>query len=183
MNRLIPLFLFLLPACATFDQMVSSSGSTKDVASSQFERIKALSGTWTGEGKHGNEIMPVEVRYRLTAGGSVVEETLFPGSEHEMVTMYHLDNGRVMLTHYCVAGNQPSMAARTADGGAGGSIATIRFDFAGATNMASPGDGHMHEVEMTFEGQDKLTTTWTYWKDEKADHQMRMELSRKPAGA
>jgi len=33
--------------------------------------------------------------------------------EHEsMVTMYHLDKGRVMMTHYCSAQNQPRMQAR-----------------------------------------------------------------------
>ncbi|MCK7511304.1 MAG: hypothetical protein MZV70_49445 [Desulfobacterales bacterium] len=51
----------------------------------------------------------VSVTYRITANGSVVLETLFPGTDHEMLTLYHLDNDRLGLTHYCAMGNQPRM--------------------------------------------------------------------------
>ena len=78
-----------------------------------FDRLKSLEGTWTGrsgwdEGadKGAGE---VTVIYKVTAAGSAVQETLFPGTPHEMVTMYHMDGADLMLTHYCAAGNQPRM--------------------------------------------------------------------------
>ena len=52
--------------------------------------------------------------FRVTAGGSAVEETVFPGTEQEMVTLYFVRDGRLQLTHYCMAGNQPHMLAQPA---------------------------------------------------------------------
>ncbi len=31
--------------------------------------------------------------------------------EHGMITIFHMDNARVLMTHYCGAGNQPRMQA------------------------------------------------------------------------
>ena len=50
--------------------------------------------------------------YRVTAAGSAVMEVLFPGTDHEMVTVYHQDGDDLILTHYCAAGNQPRMKCR-----------------------------------------------------------------------
>jgi hypothetical protein len=45
--------------------------------------------------------MPVRVEYRVTGAGSAVVETLFPGTPHEMVTVYHARKGVLCMTHYC----------------------------------------------------------------------------------
>jgi len=95
-----------------------------------------------------------------------------------MVTMYHLDGDRLMLEHYCVAGNQPRMVAAS-EGATGGSIETIRFEFAGASNLASTNDGHMHQMEMTIDGKNHLMTHWTYFQDGKAGHEATFDLKRK----
>lgn len=50
----------------------------------------------------------VRTTYKLVAGDSAIEETLSHGN---MVTMYHPDGNSLMLTHYCVAQNQPRMRA------------------------------------------------------------------------
>src|SRR5262245_10645743 len=58
-----------------------------------FTRLKALAGEWNcaaHEPGHGGD-KPLKINYRVTANGSAVMETLFPGTDHEMVTMYHLD--------------------------------------------------------------------------------------------
>src|SRR6185369_11800489 len=54
-----------------------------------FERMKQLVGTWEGTSDMGKEGEKVRVEYRLTAGGSALVETLFPGSGEEMVSVYH----------------------------------------------------------------------------------------------
>ena len=46
---------------------------------------------------------------RTTGGGSAVTETLFPGTAHEMMSVYHMDGDDLVLTHYCAGGNQPRM--------------------------------------------------------------------------
>ena len=169
--------LAFLPACSAL-QSASTKRSDAEVAQARFERLKSLAGEWTGPGPEEMHGAPMEVRYRVTAAGNAVEETLMPGSDHEMVTMYHLDGGKLMLTHYCAVGNQPRMVAA-----ADGNLETIHFEFAGASNLASPNAGHMHEMVMTMEGKDRLKTRWTYYEDGKPGHVGAFDLTRKSGGA
>jgi hypothetical protein len=174
MNRFVICTSLLFAACAS-----SGDGGHHrpgpGAAERQFAMIKSLEGTWAGKAAHeGGESFPVEVRYRVTAAGSAVEETLFPGTEHEMVTLYHLDGDRLMLTHYCSAGNQPTMVAEKA----AEDSKTIRFRFLRATNMRSSADAHMHQAEMTLEGE-RLRSQWTMFQDGRPTEEARFELTRK----
>jgi hypothetical protein len=175
-TALIPLFV-LAAACSTVRESLGTHHTDAQTSKTCFERIKSLSGDWTGPGGEMTNGAPIEVRYRVTAGGSTVEETLFPGTDHEMVTMYHLDGDKLVLTHYCVAGNQPHMVARTCS--TSGDKTIIRFGFDGATNMASNTAGHMHEAEMTIQGHDHLTSHWTYFENGKPGHDATFDLTRK----
>src|SRR5690242_6473548 len=78
---------------------------------SRLDVMKRLAGDWIQVGPDGKASDQVVATYRVTAGGSAVEETLFAGTPHEMVTVYHMDGDDLVLTHYCVAGNQPHMKA------------------------------------------------------------------------
>lgn len=171
--------LVLSSACATTTSSAREASGDVAVAKAQFERIKSLAGEWTGTYGEPGQTLPAEIRYRVTGGGSAVEETMAPGTEFEMVTLYHLDGGRLMLTHYCAAGNQPRMVARPA--AAGGEHATIRFDFLDATNLASSMVGHMHQVEIEFDGANHMESRWTYFKDGKPGEQAHFDLARKKA--
>src|SRR3989304_768334 len=53
---------------------------------------------------------------KSTDGGSAILETLFPGTPHEMVSVYYDDGGKLGMTHYCMLGNQPQMTLKKADG-------------------------------------------------------------------
>ena len=61
----------------------------------------------------------------------------------------------MLLTHYCMEGNQPRMRAREAKGS--------RFDFAydGGTNIDSRRDRHMHSASLELVGTDEIRTQWT----------------------
>jgi hypothetical protein len=177
----IPVLLFLValaPACASTEQAESSNPAHAELAKSRFERIKSLAGDWSGAAPADMPAGPMEVRYRVTSGGNTVEETIMPGTDHEMVTMYYLDAGKLVLTHYCVVGNQPHMVASDEATSTGGSE-TIRFEYAGASNMASPNAGHMHQLEMTIEGKDKVKSHWTFYDGGKPSHEATFELTRK----
>jgi hypothetical protein len=149
------------------------AGEKQSVARQQLERLKSLAGTWTGKAAAGGG--PGEdttVVWRVTSGGNAAMETIDPGSSHEMVTLYHLDGDKLLLTHYCAAGNQPTMrAARSANPDA------IAFDFVRGSNM-KPGDMHMHSARIAFPGQDRIDSQWTSWKDGKPAGTMRFELAR-----
>jgi len=84
-------------ALVLFGAVLAARGLTDSGAKpapAAFERFKALAGEWVsaedGEmAKRGDLV----ARYAVTAGGSAVVETIFPGQAHEMVTVTHADGG------------------------------------------------------------------------------------------
>ena len=69
---------------------------------------------------------------KVTAAGSAVHETIFPGTGHEMVSMYHADGKDLIMTHYCALGNQPRMKL---DPKSSVDKGEFRFKFAGGSNI------------------------------------------------
>lgn len=127
-----------------------------------FARLKSLVGHWE-EQKAGENKSTLDVE--LTAGGTTVLEKFHmidQGKPVEMITMYYLDGGQVKLTHYCMAGNQPTMRGTYA-----AETKTLTFDFAKATNLKSANDGHMHHAVYKFIDNDHFQTTWTFQRDQK----------------
>lgn len=143
-------------------------------AASAFDRLKALAGEWIDtDGAFGMKGQ-VAVTYRVTGAGSAVVETLFAGTPHEMVTVYHRDGNDLVLTHYCAAGNQPRMRAKTADGN------RLVFQFDGGTNLDPAKDGHMHDGWIEFVGADEVRAQWNGWtKGKPSEHSPRFQLARR----
>jgi hypothetical protein len=98
------------------------------------------------------------VTYKVVSGGSAVRETIAPGTPYEMITMYHLDNGKLTATHYCAAGNQPRMQATVCACDA--SHKECSFKFLDGTNMDASKDNFMGNQDYTFTGPDTLTIKW-----------------------
>jgi hypothetical protein len=138
------------------------------------ERFTKLAGEWVGKGKHGDMEHEIRVVYKVTAGGSAVVETIAPGSAHEMVTVIHPDGDALLLTHYCMLGNQPHMKATPKAGDK-----TIAFEFVKATNLKSDKDMYMRSATFTFVDNDTLKTEWTHYKDGKESGKGNFELKRK----
>jgi hypothetical protein len=144
--------------------LTAGAGETSPAADA-FARIKTLAGTWTGEAKpfETDETFPVTHEFRVSANASVVMETMSPGTEHEMINMYHLDGDDLVLTHYCAAGNQPTMrlAGVSEDG------RTLRFEFTGGSNLDPAVDDHIHEASLTLVDDDTLEESWVGYADGK----------------
>jgi len=137
-----------------------------------FEKMKSLAGEWRGTTKEG---MSVRVTFVLTADGSALMERLEPGTESPMVSMYHPDGSRVMMTHYCASHNQPRMRAEASEA----DPKTLVFNFVDITNLASPDDAHMRHLVVGFEDQDHFTQEWTYkTKDEESVEVFRYERKK-----
>ncbi len=143
-------------------------------AASALDRLKALAGEWVDvDGTMGMKDQ-VAVTYRVTGAGSAVVETDFPGTAHEMVTVYHRDGDDLVLTHYCAAGNQPRMRAKKVAGD------VISFDFDGGTNLDPAKDLHMHSLRIELVSPDELRAEWTSWAGGKpGDHVAKFHLKRK----
>jgi hypothetical protein len=148
----------------------SMAAQAADATTARFDKLKALAGDWTKSDGDGT----VEASYRVTAGGTAVMETLFPGTPNEMVTVFTVDKGDLVLTHYCAAGNQPRMKAVK-----GGDANAIEFKFDGGGNIKSPKDGHMHEASFAFKDADHLTSTWQFYTDGKPGELKEINLVRK----
>ncbi|MEY2808009.1 MAG: hypothetical protein RIR65_2426 [Planctomycetota bacterium] len=175
---LFAIVMALAPACRSTASNQGQATVDARVATAVFERLKALEGDWSGTATMGDESFAVETRWRSTGGGSAVVETLFVGTPHEMVTMYHLDGPRLMLTHYCAARNQPRMVASAATAPADAGF-EASFTFLDCTNLESPGAMHMHDAWMAMDASGVLRSRWTAWLAGKPDHDAAFELRRK----
>ena len=138
------------------------------------ERFKTLAGEWVAA-EDGDMVKKGDLvaRYAVTASGSAVVETVFPGSEHEMVTVYHADGPDLVLTHYCMEGNQPRMRARGAQG------SRIAFAYDGGTNIDPKRDRHMHSATFDLVGADEIRSEWSELAEGKPVFVARMHLVRK----
>jgi hypothetical protein len=167
----------LCAACQSTSMSVAPDSIEGRIAQQQFDLIKSLAGTWTTTSTM--EEMPgtLEVRYRVVSGGSAVEEDFMPGHQHEMISMYHMDNGRLMMTHYCAVGNQPRMVAEPCTE-LDKDCPMIRFRLRDATNVASANDGRMGEMDMTIVDKDTFSAKWTFFQDGKADHSAKFRWTR-----
>ena len=111
--------------------------------------------------------------YHVTAAGSAVVEVLFPGTDHEMVTVYYQDGDDLLLTHYCAAGNQPRMKCR-----AGSDPNQLAFEFVDATNMRSMRDRHMHASMLTIVDQRHIQAKWQGYADGQPAEAVTFDLVR-----
>jgi hypothetical protein len=138
------------------------------------DRFKALAGDWVAA--EDNEMVKkgdLVARYSVTAAGSAVVETIFPGSPHEMVTVYHADGGDLVLTHYCMEGNQPRMRARNPKG------SRFEFVFDGGTNIDPKRSRHMNSAWFELAGPDEIRAEWTELADGKPVLVVKSHLVRK----
>ena len=124
------------------------------------EKMKKLAGTWLVADEDGKPTDRVASIIKVTAGGSAVHETLFPGQPLEMVSIYTVDGSDLIMTHYCVLGNQPRMKADPKS-----PPSQIVFRFAGGTNLNPAKDKHMHEAVLTFRGDDRIEVKGTGWEN------------------
>jgi hypothetical protein len=118
--------------------------------SPEFERMKTLVGSWAGKVDMGQGPIDVNIEYRLVAGGTVLEERSAPGTPMEMVTMFYDKAGKLALTHYCVFGNRPEMAMKSAD------AKSITFDFDSCCAIDTKKESHMHGMTIQFEDSDTI---------------------------
>jgi hypothetical protein len=147
-------------------------GGTPYSGSKEYERMKQLIGVWGGTSNMGKEGQPVRVEYRLTAGGSAIVETLFPGTPEEMVSVYHDRKGKLAMTHYCMLQNQPSMKLQKA------SVDTLDFTFTKGNGINSKKDPHMHALTISFVDKDHIVQNWTLFEEGKEKGVTKLNLSR-----
>ncbi len=125
-------------------------------AHKSFDLLKGMQGEWAGKNQQGQ---PIQVTFRVTAGGSAlmseIHEHGMDGGPENMITMFHMDGDRLIMTHYCGAGNQPRMKVVAAD------AKSVSFEFFDGTNIG-PGDGHMQQVTFREPDADHHVEEWVF---------------------
>lgn len=143
-------------------------------AKTAFEKLKKLEGKWVGKATMEGATMDSDSTYKLTGNGTALVETLAPGSTFEMVTVFHMDGDNLILTHYCGAGNQPTMKWKPSTKGP----EWIEFDFLRGTNMKNS-DSHMHSLSFRWISDDHVEAHWVYFDKGKAVGNIDFDMTRK----
>ena len=143
-------------------------------ASRDLERIKHMAGRWEGTATHAEGAVPepASVEYQVTSGGSAVVETLFPGTPHEMVSMYHDVNGTLAMTHYCMLGNQPQLGLTKSDAG------HLALSLIPSPGIDPGTDQHMHSLDIVWRDADHVTQTWTGYEHGAPKDSTTIQLAR-----
>jgi hypothetical protein len=156
------------------------AGSPESVvydASSAFEFLKTLAGTWERSG-HGHEHGGKSKlnTFRVSSGGSSVVETIFPGEDDEMITVYHMNGPDLLLTHYCSLQNAPVMKFVKSD-----QPGEIKFAFEGGTNFDPKSDMHVHAGTYRVKDANTIEADFVVFNDGKENAKMTSLLKRKQA--
>lgn len=133
---------------------LSTAAFAQSDAQKSFDQMKSLAGTWQGT----FEGTPTHVTLRVTSmGNAIIHEMNGVGKPDDPISMINLDGARLLMTHYCDAGNQPRFTATSSPDGK-----TITFDFLDATNLLPTQDGHMQHVVFHIIDADHHTELWQF---------------------
>jgi hypothetical protein len=91
--------------------------------------------------------------FKLIGRGSTVQEDLLPGTERQMVTMYHCKDApcsAVKATHYCAKQNQPEFLASLDS-----TAVKLVFECDMSTELCQSWDDHIHRIthELSEDGR------------------------------
>jgi len=119
-------------------------------AQKSFDKLKTLAGSWEGrfEGK------PLQVSLRVTSMGNALMHEMKGDGPEDPITMFNVDGERLLLTHYCDAGNRPRMVGKVSPDGK-----TVEFEFLDVSGSTQY--GHMQHVVFNFIDSDH-TEKWEF---------------------
>ncbi len=130
---------------------LSSAAFAQSDAQKSFDKLKTLAGSWLGT----YDADPLHVSLRVTSmGNALIDEMKSSGPENP-ITMFNPEWDRLLLTHYCDAGNRPRMIGKIAPDGK-----TVEFDFLDVAGSTQP--GHMRHRTFNIIDANHHTEDWTY---------------------
>lgn len=147
--------------CVLIAATAFASEAVQPDAQKSFDQLKTLAGSWEGQVSTVPQQADIEgklmqVSLRVTSmGHALMHEVTGAGRPDDPITMLYLDGDRLLLTHYCDAGNRPRMVGKMSPDGR-----TVEFDFldvAGSTQY-----GHMHHAVFTLIDANHHIEDWTY---------------------
>lgn len=146
---------------------LSTAALAQSDAQRSFDTMKTLAGTWKGPvsvdpPEKAMDADPMLISLRVTSrGNAIVHEMKDPSKPDDPtkyddpITMFYVDNDRLLLTHYCDAGNRPRMSGKVSPDGK-----KVEFDFVDLSG--SNQYGHMYHALFTIVDANHHTEDWTY---------------------
>ncbi|MCB0324654.1 MAG: hypothetical protein KDD69_13825 [Bdellovibrionales bacterium] len=161
-NKLLPFlhfvvvfFLFTASTVVADNDKSQAPTPPPDNSSAELKRIKALEGRWKSTtSMFGKENEEVFTEYKITAGGSAVVETIFPGTPNEMVSVYYdNDEGKLAMTHYCMMRNRPHFTLVES------SDDVLKLDVTKVEGVKSDDAPSMGAITLNFKDQNHFSST------------------------
>ncbi len=126
-----------------------------------FTKLTTLVGDW--EGKTASD-KTVKVSYKLIANKTVLTENWDMGNSRTAMTVYHLDDKKLIATHYCPWGNQPRLELISNN-----DEQKFSFVFVSATNLPDKNLTHQHQFDIKIESSDNFWRSETYFENGKME--------------
>lgn len=168
--------LFSLSTLAFAQTEAQKQAQPQTDAQKAFTLMKSLAGTWQGKPTMEpplpakSEEVPglMQVSLRVTSRGNALVHEMTgkdkPGpadtNNDDPITTFYLDGDRLLLTHYCDAGNRPRMVGKLSPDGK-----TIEFDFLDITGKSL--NHHMQHAVFKFIDANHHTEDWTFQMGDK----------------
>jgi hypothetical protein len=131
--------------------MPTAFGPQSD-AQKAFEKMKTLAGSWEGSIMG----MSTQITIRVTSSGNaLLHEATGPGRPDNPITMFYVEGDRLLLTHYCDAGNRPRMVGKISPDGK-----AVEFDFLDVSGRTER--GMMNHMVFTMIDADHHSEALTY---------------------
>jgi hypothetical protein len=133
---------------------LSTAAFAQSDAQKSFDNLKNLAGSWEGsvDGK------PMHATLRVTSmGNALMHEMVLAGRSDDPITMFYVDGDRLLLTHYCDAGNRPRMTATMSPDGK-----KVDFAFLDVNNFNEAQGGYMQHAVFTTVDANHHTEDWTF---------------------
>lgn len=136
----------------------SSPQASPDVQWSHraFDQLTSLVGQWRTPYDFGDH---AKASYRLVSGGFALLETFenVGPMKLDMISVYDRDDPNLMMTHFCVLGNQVRLHAKEVD-----SPNRITFEFDDVTNSKQFGSAHITKLVIEFVDNNHFNQEWTW---------------------
>jgi len=162
------------PALAQAPSPGQDTIRAKREVQTSFSVLKGLAGKWTGSvttDPHNPDIEgPIQVTMRVASRGSVLEHEIAPGGVPEP-TMIYVEGDRLILVHYCEAGNRPRLVARSS-----ADPKTVDFEFADISGSTKP--VYLQHFVFTIVSADHHTEDWTFQLPDEKQLHARFDLKR-----
>ncbi len=151
--------LLSLASVAVAQSEAQKPPAPKSAAQISFDTMKTLAGSWEGpvttvpptevQGK------PAQISLRVTSkGNAFLHDLTIAGIPDNPITMFYLDGDRMLLTHYCDAGNRPRMVGKLSPDGK-----KVEFEF---LDIAGDPQYHMHHAVFTLIDENHHIEDWTF---------------------